>query len=104
MEGFCSIAAPLTALIRKKAMSDWTETCEKSFKDLKDTLTSAPVLTLPKCCEKYTVYCDASTVVLGCVLMQGGKVIYYASRQLKVHEKNYPTHDLDLEAVVFALK
>ena len=60
--------------------------------------------TLPKCGENYTIYCDASRVGLGCVLIQGVKVIAYASRQLKVHEKNYTTHDLDLEAVVFALK
>ena len=80
------------------------ETCEKSFQELKDRLTSAPVLTLPKSGENYTVYCDASRVGLGCVLMQAGKVIAYASRQLKVHEKNYPTHDLELAAVVFALK
>ena len=62
------------------------------------------MLTLPKCDENYTVYCDASRVGLGCVLMQGSKVVAYASRQLKVHEKNYPTHDLELAAVVFALK
>ena len=62
------------------------------------------MLTLPKSGENYTVYCDASRVGLGCVLMQAGKVIAYASRQLKVHEKNYPTHDLELAAVVFALK
>ena len=69
-----------------------------------DRLTSAPVLTLPKCGENYTIYCDASRVGLGCVLMQGGKVIAYASRRAKVHEKNYPAHDLELEVVVFALK
>ena len=62
------------------------------------------MLTLPWCRENYTVYGDASRVGLGCVLMQGGKVIAYASRQLKVHEQNYPTHDLELAALVFALK
>ena len=62
------------------------------------------MLTLPKCVENYTVYCDASKVGLGCVLMQGGKVIAYVSRQLKVHEKNYTIHYLDLAGVVFALK
>ena len=62
------------------------------------------MLTLPKCSENYTIYCDASRVGLGCVLMQAGKVIDYASRQLKLHEKNYPTHDLELAVVVFALK
>ena len=56
------------------------------------------------CGENYTAYCDASIVVLGCVLMQGGKVIAYASRQLKVHEKNYPTHDMEFSTVVFSLK
>ena len=104
MQGFSSVAAPLTTLTKKKAKFGWIETCEKSFEELKDRLTSAPMLTLPKCLENYIVYCDAYRVGLGCVLMQGGKVIYYASRQLKVHEKNYPTHDLDLTIVVFALK
>ena len=102
VEGFSSIAAPLTTLTKKKSKFEWTDTCEKSFQELKDRLTSTPTLTLPKCGENYTVYCDASRVGLGCVLMQAGKVIAYASRHLKVHEKNYPTHDLELAAVVFA--
>ncbi|KAH0709204.1 hypothetical protein KY284_010631 [Solanum tuberosum] len=76
----------------------------RSFQLLKDKLTSAPVLTLPKGTKGFVVYCDASRVGLDCVLMQHGKVIAYASRQLKVHEKNYPTHHLELAAVVFALK
>ena len=71
---------------------------------LKGLLTSAPVLTLHSGDEGYTVYCDASRVGLGCVLMQNGKVIAYASRQLKKHEQNYPTHGLEMEAVVFSLK
>ena len=71
---------------------------------MKDKLTSTPVLTLLEGNEGFVVYCDASRVGLGCVLMQHGKVIAYASRQLKVHEKNYPIHDLELTAVVFALK
>ena len=62
------------------------------------------MLTLPKCGENYTVYCDVSRVCLGCVLMKDGKVIAYVSRQFKVHEKNYPTHDMELVVVVFALK
>ena len=62
------------------------------------------MLTLPKCGENYAVYCDASRVGLGCVLMQICKVIAYASRQLKIHEKIYPTHHLELAAVVFALQ
>ena len=80
VEGFSSIVAPLAALTKKKAKFEWTETCEKSFQELKERLTSAPVLTLPKCVENYTIYYDASTVGLGCVLMQSSKVIDYASR------------------------
>ena len=67
-------------------------------------MTSAPVLALRDSSKGYAVYCDASGVGLGCVLMQHGKVIAYASRQLMKHEKNYPTHDLELVAVVHALK
>ncbi|WMV45902.1 hypothetical protein MTR67_039287, partial [Solanum verrucosum] len=73
-----------------------TEACEHCFLELKDRLTSAPVLALPEGSEGYAVYCDASGVGLGCVLMQHNKVMAYASRQLRKHEKNYPTHDLEL--------
>ncbi|GJY97340.1 putative reverse transcriptase domain-containing protein, partial [Tanacetum coccineum] len=66
--------------------------------------TTAPILALPKGSENFVVYCDASHKVLGSVLMQNKKVIAYASRQLKIHEKNYTTYDLELRAVVFALK
>ena len=82
----------------------WSDECEESFQKLKTLLTSAPVLTLPEEGVDFTVYCDASGVGLGGVLMQKGKVIAYAFRQLKYHEKNYPTHDLKLAAVVFVLK
>ena len=95
VEGFSSIAAPLTILTKKKDKFEWTEACEKNFQELKDRLTSVLVLTLPKCRENYIIYCDASRVGLGCVLMQVCKVIAYAFRQLTVHEKNYPTHDLE---------
>ena len=71
---------------------------------MKTRLTSTPILTLPDSIDDFVVYCDASRVGLSCVLMQKGKVIAYASRQLKPHEKNYPTYDLELAAVVFALK
>ena len=71
---------------------------------MKDTLTCAPVFTLPEDTEGFVIYCDVSLVGLGCVLMTHGKVIAYASRQLKVHEKNYSTHDLKLVALVFFLK
>ncbi|XP_060182527.1 uncharacterized protein LOC132612230 [Lycium barbarum] len=99
------IAAPLlTRLTQKNVQFKWTKDCELSFRKLKKALTMAPVLTLPTGEEGYSVYCDASRVGLGCVLMQGGKVIAYVSRQLKNHEKNYPTLDLELVVVVFALK
>ncbi|GJY20131.1 putative reverse transcriptase domain-containing protein [Tanacetum coccineum] len=77
---------------------------EMAFQTLKDKLCNAPVLALPDGPEDFMVYCDASRIGLGCVLMQRGKVIAYASRQLKTHEKNYTTYDLELGAVVFALK
>ncbi|WMV25700.1 hypothetical protein MTR67_019085 [Solanum verrucosum] len=104
VNGFSSIASSMTKLTQKKAKFEWTDECERSFQTLKDKLVSAPILSLPDGLEGFVVYCDASRVGLGCVLMQNGKVIAYASRQLKVHEKNYPTHDLELAAVVFALK
>ncbi|XP_075103947.1 uncharacterized protein LOC142178428 [Nicotiana tabacum] len=104
VEGFSSISSPLTRLTQKKVKFQWSDACEKSFEELKKRLTLAQVLTLPEGTEGFVVYCDASGVGLGCVLIQHGKVIAYASRQLKAHEKNYPTHDLELAAVVFALK
>ena len=93
-----------------KSLSDgmwvlaWTDRCENSFQELKQKLTSAPVLVIPDTSRLFEVYCDASHQGLGCVLMQERRVVAYASRQLKSHEKNYPTHDLELAAVVFALK
>ena len=104
MKDFSKIAAPLTKLTQKNVKLVWTDRCEGHFQLLKNLLTSAPVLTLPSEDEGYTVYCDASRVGLGCVLMQNGKVVTYASCQLKKHEQNYPTHDLKMAAVVFALK
>ncbi|XP_070032258.1 uncharacterized protein [Nicotiana tomentosiformis] len=81
-----------------------SDACERSFQELKNRLTSVPVLTHPEGTEGYVVYYDASGIVLGCIMMQHGRVIAYASRQLKKHEKNYPTYDLDLAAVIYALK
>ncbi|GJZ24584.1 putative reverse transcriptase domain-containing protein [Tanacetum coccineum] len=83
---------------------DWGKEQENAFQTLKDKLCNAPVLALPDGPEDFVVYYDASGLGLGCVLMQRGKVISYASRQLKIHEKNYTTHDLELGAVVFAFK
>ncbi|GAU51812.1 hypothetical protein TSUD_416000 [Trifolium subterraneum] len=102
--GFSEIALPLTRLTRKGAAFVWNELCENSFNLLKQKLTSAPVLVIPDPDKKYVVYCDASNKGLGCVLMQEGAVVAYASRQLKTHEENYPTHDLELAAIIFALK
>ncbi|KAA0036813.1 DNA/RNA polymerases superfamily protein [Cucumis melo var. makuwa] len=78
--------------------------CKRSFQELKKRLVTAPVLTLPTSGVEFEIYCDASHQGLGCVLMQKGKVVAYASRQLKKHERNYPTHDLELAVVVLALK
>ncbi|GAU30442.1 hypothetical protein TSUD_392550 [Trifolium subterraneum] len=99
-----AIALPLTRLTRKGAAFVWDELCENSFNLLKQKLTSAPVLVIPDPDKKYVVYCDASHKGLGCVLMQDGAIVAYASRQLKLHEENYPTHDLELAAIIFALK
>jgi hypothetical protein len=104
IEGFSKIAGPMTKLLRKNTPFVWTEECEVSFQTLKDKLTTAPVLAIPETGKDYTVYCDASKNGLGCVLMQDRKFIAYGSRQLRPHEVNYPTHDLELAAVVFALK
>jgi hypothetical protein len=94
----------MTALIAKKVEFKWTPACQESFEMLKQKLTIAPMLVLPDVHKPFSVYCDASYTGLGCVLMQEGKVVVYSSRQLKVHEKDYPTHDLELAAVVHALK
>ncbi|KAG7583880.1 Ribonuclease H-like superfamily [Arabidopsis suecica] len=104
VKGFASMSQPMTRLTGKDTKFQWSEECEKSFSELKAMLTSAPVLVLPEEGEPYMVYTDASITGLGCVLMQKGSVIAYASRQLRKHEGNYPTHDLEMAAVVFALK
>jgi len=104
IEGFSKIVAPLTLLTRKDQAFTWTDKCEESFQELKRRLTSAPILVIPDVGKPFDVYCDASHLGLGCVLMQEKKAVAYASRQLKVHERNYPTHDLELAAIVFALK
>ena len=104
VKGFSMIAAPMTRLLQKNVKYEWSEKCQGSFEKLKAFLTEAPVLTQPTCGKEYVIYSDASLNGLGCVLMQDGKVVAYASRQLKPHEKNYPTHDLELVAIVFALK
>nr|GEW96112.1 retrotransposon protein, putative, Ty3-gypsy subclass [Tanacetum cinerariifolium] len=104
IEGFSKIAKPMTKLTQKKVKVEWGDKHEVAFQLLKQKLCRAPILDLPEGSKNFIVYCDASNKGLGAVLMQRGKVISYASRQLKIHEKNYTTHDLELEAVVFALK
>ena len=82
----------------------WLDDYEKSFEEFKTRLATTPVLTLPEGSGGHVIYCDASRVCLGCVLMQWDKFIIYISRQIKVHVKTYPTHDFKLAAEVFALK
>jgi len=98
------LALSLIQLTRKGQAYVWDVKCEKSFQELKKSMSSAPVLILPNPKESFVVYCDASKIGLGGVLMQNREVVAYASRQLKVHEKNYLTHDLELAAVVYVLK
>ncbi|GJX00500.1 putative reverse transcriptase domain-containing protein [Tanacetum coccineum] len=104
IENFYKISKSLTILTQKSKTFDWGEEHELAFQTLRDELCNVPVLALPDGPEYFVVYCDVSGIGLGCVLMQRGKVIAYASRQLKIHEKNYTTHDLELGAVMFALK
>jgi hypothetical protein len=104
IKDFSKIAKPMTRLLEKNKNFDWTEECQVSFEELKKRLTLAPVLILADITKKFDIYCDASRHGLGCVLMQGGQVVSYASRQLRKHEENYPTHDLKIAEVVHALK
>ena len=104
VENFSKIAKPLTDLLHKDKKFEWTPKCQESFQMLKDKLTSAPVLAPPDTHKDFVIYCDASRQGLGCVLMQERKVIAYGSRQLRPHEENYPTHDLELAAVIYALQ
>jgi len=94
----------MTELLKKGVRFYWSNQCEEAFQKLKTLLTSAPILAQPDTTKPFDVYCDASGTGLGCVLMQENRVIAYASRSLKRHEENYPTHDLELAVVVQALK
>ena len=104
IKGFLKLSAPLTALTQKNARYVWTNKCEKSFQELKKQLITAPVLGLPMGSDNFVVYNDASKKGLGCMLMQNGNVIAYASHQLKTYEQNYPMHDLELAVIMFALE
>ena len=86
----------MTRLLQKDEKFNWTLECEAAFQTLGTLLTTAPVLAQPDIKKPFDVFCDASGIGLGCVLMQEGRVIAYASRQLRKHEVNYPTHDLEL--------
>jgi hypothetical protein len=104
IEEFSKLASPLTHLTRKKEPFVWKEDCEKSFMELKQRLCTAPVLALPKMSKPFEMYTDASKEGLGGVLMQDRRVIVYISRKLKPYKENYAIHDLELAAIVFALK
>jgi hypothetical protein len=95
---------PITSLLKNETKFNWSSKCNEAFEQLKILLTTAPVLAQPDINKPFDVYCDASGSGLGCVLMQEGRVIAYASRQLRRHEEHCPTHDLELAAVVHALK
>ena len=101
---FSKISMPMTRLLQKDEKFVWTPECEQAFHKWMTLLTSAPVLAQPDIEKPFDVFCDASGIGLGCVLMQEGHVIAYASCELRKHEVNYPTHDLELAAVVHALK
>ena len=94
----------MTRLTWKEVKYEWNEPRERAFKELMRRLTSAPILIVSKRGQGYIVYLDASKDGLECVLMQSRRVVVYGSRQLKNHERNYPTHDMELAVIVFALK
>ena len=104
IQDFFKIATPITQLTKKGAPFTWSVQCQQAFELLKRKLMTAPVLVIPSSDRQFVVYTDASLMGLGGVLMQVQRVVAYASRQLRIHERNYPTHDLELDAVVFALK
>jgi hypothetical protein len=101
---FSRIAKPMIELLKKGIKFSWNEKCEEAFHTLRAHLTTAPVLAQPDNSKPFDVYCDASGIELGCVLMQDNRVISYASRALRTHKQNYPTHDLELAAIIHALK
>jgi hypothetical protein len=101
---FSRIAKPMIELLNKGVKFSWNEKCEEAFHTLTVHLTTAPVLAQPDNSKPFDIYCDALGIRLGCVLMQDNRVIAYASRALRTHEQNYPTHKLELAAVIHALK
>ena len=104
IEDFSRLAAPMTRLTLKEVKFEWNDICERAFQELKRRLTSASILIVLEKRQRYTMYCNASNDRLGCILMQSGRVVAYGSRQLRNHERNYTTHDMELTTIVFALK
>jgi hypothetical protein len=104
IEVFSNISKPMTELLEKNKKFKWTPTCEASLQEMKKRSTTTPILVMLDMEMTFSIYCDASGQGLGCVLMQDGHIVAYSSRQLRKHEVNYPTHDLELDAVVHALK
>jgi hypothetical protein len=102
ISNFSKITKPITELLKKGNKYVWSEACDQAFNYLKKLLTTSPVLAQPDTAKPFDVYCDASSTGLGGFLMQEGHVISYSSRQLRCHEEHYPTHDLELAAVVMA--
>jgi hypothetical protein len=103
IEGFSMIRKPMTELLEKDKKFEWTPACKASFQELKKRVTTALILVMPDMEKTFSIYCGVSGQGLGCVLMQDGHVVAYASRQIGKHEVNYPTHDLELAIVVHAL-
>jgi hypothetical protein len=101
---FSKISKPITELLKKGNKYVWSKECDEAFQTLKKLLTTSPVLAQPDIAKPFDIYCDASGTGLGCILMQEGRVISYSSQQLRCHEEHYPTHDLELAAVVMALR
>jgi hypothetical protein len=104
IEGFSKISKPMIELLGKNKKFEWSAKREASFEELKKWLMAVTVLVMPNMEKPFSIYCDASRQRLGCILMQDGHVVAYASRQLRKHEEHYPTHNLELAAVVHALK
>jgi hypothetical protein len=104
ISNFSKITKPIIELLKKGNKYVWSKACDEAFQHLKKLLTTSPVLAQPNTTKPFDVYCDTSGTGLGGVLMQEGRVISYSSRQLRHHEEHYPTHDLELAAVVMALR
>jgi hypothetical protein len=101
---FSKIAMPITELLKKGNKYDWSDAYDEAFENLKKLLATSPMLTQPDITKPFNVYYDASGTGLGGILMQEHQVISYTSRQLRCHEEHYPTHDLELAALVMALR